>query len=122
MNRTYHKLTRRDRRHRRVRKRVHGTADRPRLCVFRSLRRIYTQIIDDEEGRTLVAASSLDPDLKAKGNSQANKTTAKEVGKILGERAKAAGITRVVFDRGGYLYHGRIQAVAEGAREAGLEF
>jgi len=122
VNRTYHKLTRRDRRHRRVRKRVYGTADRPRLCVFRSLRRIYTQIIDDDESRTLVAASSLDSDFKAKDSSHANKATAKEIGKVLGERAKAAGITRVVFDRGGYLYHGRIQAVAEGAREAGLEF
>jgi large subunit ribosomal protein L18 len=114
--------TGRQRRHRRVRKRVSGTAERPRLCVFRSLRYIYAQLIDDEESRTLAAADSRDPEVVSNGGSRCSAEAGKAVGKALAERAKAAGIARVVFDRGGYLYHGGVKAVAEGAREAGLEF
>ncbi|GIU82115.1 MAG: 50S ribosomal protein L18 [Acidobacteria bacterium] len=104
--------------HRRIRKKVHGTAERPRLAVFRSLKHIYAQIIDDESGRTLVAASTLDKDLRSAtgGNIEA----AKRVGKAIAEKALAAGITKVVFDRGGYVYHGRVKALIEAAREAGL--
>ena len=108
------------RRHRRVRKRVTGTADRPRLAVFRSNKHIAAQVIDDVSGRTLVAASSVEKDLK--GSAGGNRDTAKKVGQLLGERAKAAGVTKVVFDRGGFLYHGRVAALADAAREAGLEF
>lgn len=118
----HQELTGRLRRHRRVRKRVYGTLERPRLCVFRSLRYVYAQIIDDEAGRTLVAADSREPDLLSGAASRRNVDAARAVGKALGERAKAAGIEKVVFDRGGYLYHGRVRALAEGAREAGLEF
>ena len=107
------------RRHHRVRKHVRGSADRPRLAVFRSNRHISAQIIDDRAGRTLASASTLEGDLRA-GSS--NKAAAAKVGTRLGERARAAGVTKVVFDRGGFLYHGRVAAVAEGAREAGLEF
>ena len=120
---TAHKqISGRQRRHRRVRKRVRGTAERPRLCVFRSLRYIYAQVIDDEDGRTLVAADSREPSLLSNGASRRSIDAARAVGRTIGERAKTAGITKVVFDRGGYLYHGRIRGVAEGAREAGLEF
>ena len=115
-------LSGRARRHRRVRKRVQGTAQRPRLCVFRSTRHVYAQLIDDDTGRTLAAAGSHERDLLPEGSSRANTAAAAAVGKAIGERAKAAGIGRVVFDRGGYLYHGRVRAVAEAAREAGLEF
>lgn len=118
----HERLTGRVRRHRRVRKRVYGTPERPRLCVFRSLRYVYAQIIDDEAGRTLVAADSREPDLISDAGSRRNVEAARAVGKALGERAKAAGIEKVVFDRGGYLYHGRVRALAEGARETGLEF
>lgn len=109
------------RRHKRVRKHILGTAERPRLNVFRSLKNIYAQIIDDEAGKTLVAASTLDEALKdiAYGG---NKEAAKEVGKLVAKKALEAGIKQVVFDRGGYLYHGRVQELAEGAREGGLEF
>ena len=109
----------RDRRHRRVRKSVTGTAARPRLAVFRSNRYIYAQVIDDVQGATLAAASSLEGDLRTK-----NLTieTAGEVGKKLGDRAKEAGVTKVVFDRGGYPFHGRVKALADAAREAGLDF
>jgi len=116
------KLTGRQRRHRRVRKDVAGVPERPRLCVFRSLRYIYAQVIDDEDGRTLVAADSREPGLLGNGASRRSIDAARAVGRTIGERAKTAGITKVVFDRGGYLYHGRIRGVAEGAREAGLEF
>src|SRR2546428_10048642 len=113
-----HMLTPRAKRHNRVRARMIGTADRPRLNVFRSLNHIYAQVIDDSSGRTLVAASTLD-----KGLSDAAKIDqAKAVGKLVAERAKGAGINKVVFDRGGYLYHGRVKALAEGAREGGLDF
>jgi large subunit ribosomal protein L18 len=110
----------RSRRHSRVRKKVVGTADRPRLVVFRSTRHVQAQIVDDTVGKTLAAASSMEADVRgADGDKTAKANT---VGKLLGERAKAAGVSTVVFDRGGNRYHGRIAAVADGAREAGLEF
>ena len=108
------------RRHRRVRKHVTGTPDRPRLAVFRSNKHISAQVIDDVSGRTLAAASSVEKDLK--GGAGGNRDAAKKVGQLLGERAKAAGVSKVVFDRGGFLYHGRVAALADAAREAGLEF
>ena len=107
-------------RHARVRENIKGTHDVPRLCVFRSNTGIYAQIIDDENRTTLVSASSLDKDLKIKNGS--NVEAAKVVGKAIAEKAKKAKITKVVFDRGGYLYHGRVKALAEAARENGLEF
>jgi large subunit ribosomal protein L18 len=108
----------RQKRHNRVRARVIGTPERPRLNVFRSLNHIYAQVIDDTQGHTLAAASTQD-----KGVTEAPKTEqAKAVGQLVAERAKAAGITKVVFDRGGYLYHGRIKALADGARDGGLDF
>jgi len=110
----------RGRRHRRVRKKVSGTAERPRLAVFRSSKHIYVQAIDDLSGNTLVSASTVEKDLR--GGATANIEAAKKVGKLVGERAQAAGITTVVFDRGGFKFHGRVAAVAEGAREAGLTF
>ncbi|MBZ4645217.1 MAG: large subunit ribosomal protein [Petroclostridium sp.] len=109
------------RRHERVRKRVFGTAERPRLNVYRSLKNIYAQIIDDEAGTTLVAASTLDEALKDLPYG-GNKEAAREVGKLVAKKALEKGITKVVFDRGGYLYHGRVAELAEGAREGGLEF
>lgn len=106
--------------HTRIRKRVKGDAERPRLAVFRSLKHIYAQVIDDRTGRTLVAASSSEKSSAvANGGNVAGAT---EVGKLVAERAKQAGIDKVVFDRGGFLYHGRIKALAEAARQAGLEF
>ena len=115
-NRT-HEL--RDRRHRRVRQKVSGTAERPRLAVFRSNRHIVAQVIDDTAGRTLAAASTVEPSLRAEktGNVEA----AAAVGRLVAERARAEGITKVVFDRGASRYHGRVAALAEAAREAGLE-
>ncbi len=110
------------RRHRRVRKSVTGTTERPRLCVYRSLRAVYVQVVDDQRGATLVQANSLEPALRQEGKSSANAEAAFAVGKAIGARAKALGISQVVFDRGGYIYHGRVKAVAEGAREAGLQF
>ena len=106
-------------RHRRVRGKISGTPERPRLNVFRSGTNIYAQIIDDVAGKTLVAASSLEKGFEGAGS---NCESAKKVGQMVAERAKAAGITNVVFDRGGYVYHGRVQALAEGAREGGLQF
>lgn len=106
-------------RHQRVRKNISGTAERPRLNVFRSLNHIYAQIIDDTKGVTMVSASSMDKGFEGKG---ANVDAAKAVGKAVAEKALAAGIKTVVFDRGGYVYHGRVAALAEGAREGGLEF
>jgi len=108
------------RRHRRVRKSVRGTAARPRLAVYRSNRHISAQVIDDVTGRTIAAASSVETGVIAGGSSNVAAATA--VGKLLAERAKAEGIEKVVFDRGGFLYHGRVAAVADAAREAGLEF
>ena len=107
------------RRHRRVRKKVTGTAARPRLAVFRSNKHIYVQAIDDQARRTIVSASTVEADVR--GGSTATVEAAKQVGKLVGERAKAAGIETVVFDRGGFKYHGRVAAIADGAREAGLE-
>jgi len=116
------KNTIRVRKHERVRKRIKGTTERPRLNVFRSLHHIYAQVIDDTTGKTLVAASTLDPAVKGKLKSYGNKDAAKEVGKLVAQKAVDAGIKQVVFDRGGYLYHGRVKELAEAAREAGLEF
>lgn len=112
----------RKRRHQRLRKRVTGSLERPRLAVFRSLHHIYAQVIDDTTGTTLVQASTVDPELRAQLNGTGNREAAGQVGKVLAERALAKGITQVVFDRGGNLYHGRVKALAEGAREAGLGF
>lgn len=106
-------------RHKRVRAKISGTSARPRLCVYRSLNNIYVQIIDDTCGKTLVSASSTEKDFGAVGG---NKEDAKKVGALAAKRAIEKGITEVVFDRGGYLYHGRIAALAEGAHEAGLKF
>ncbi len=108
------------RRHKRVRKSVFGTSSRPRLCVYRSLKNIYAQIIDDETGATLVAASSLEAELKEVYGG--NKEAAKKVGELIAKKALEKGIEAVVFDRGGYIYHGRVQELADGAREAGLKF
>jgi large subunit ribosomal protein L18 len=110
------------RRHTRVRKSLNGTPERPRLNVFRSLSEIYAQVINDEAGRTLVAVSSLDRDLKTQLSGKTKTEQARMVGKALAERAKGLGIQQVVFDRGGYRYQGRVQALAEGAREGGLDF
>jgi large subunit ribosomal protein L18 len=109
----------RQRRHRRVRKKVRGTAARPRLSVFRSSKHIYAQVVDDVGGKTLAAASTMEADIRT--GTTANVDAAKSVGKRVGERAKAAGVEAVVFDRGGFRYHGRVAGVAEGAREAGLK-
>ncbi|QJA05725.1 50S ribosomal protein L18 [Thermosulfurimonas marina] len=120
------KLERRLRRKRRVRKKVFGTPERPRLSVYRSVKHIYAQIIDDTRGHTLVAASSLSPEIRARWEElkkEGGKTAvARAVGELLGKRAVEAGIKKVVFDRGGFKYHGRVKALAEGARAAGLEF
>jgi large subunit ribosomal protein L18 len=121
-------LTKEDRRDRikfRIRKRMQGTSDRPRLTIFRSSAHIYVQVIDDLSGRTLVAASSVEPAVKGtreKGTRGANRKGAELIGKTVAERLKEKGITKVVFDRNGFLYHGRVRAVAEAARAAGLEF
>jgi len=112
----------RERRHRRIRKRVVGSAERPRLCVFKSARHIYAQIIDDERGRTLAAASTLSREIKEKGKAGNKTTVARLVGELLAVRAMAAQVDRVVFDRGGYKFHGRVKALATGAREKGLKF
>jgi large subunit ribosomal protein L18 len=109
----------RERVHRRIRRRLAGTTDRPRLAVFRSVGHIYAQIIDDSQGRTLVSASSVDKESRTNGG---NLAAAKNIGKLVAQRAKEKGIQRVVFDRGGYQYHGRVKALADAAREAGLEF
>ncbi len=115
------KVASRIRRHRRVRRKVAGTQQRPRLAVFRSNKHIYAQLIDDVAGRTLASASSVEAALQKQKDGE-KKDVAKRVGTLLGERAKSAGISSVVFDRGGRLYHGRVRSLAEGAREAGLEF
>jgi large subunit ribosomal protein L18 len=113
----------RERIHRRIRKRVSGTPDRPRLAVFRSQSHIYAQVIDDDAGRTLCSASSLDKELAAEGAKRgANIAAAKKVGQLIATRAKEKGIQAVVFDRGGFQYHGRIKALADAARESGLKF
>ena len=109
-------------RHKRVRRKITGTTQRPRLCVFRSSNNIYAQIIDDANRVTLTAASSLDAEVKGAVNHGGNKEAAKMIGEAVAKRALDKGITEVVFDRGGYLYHGRIKELAEAAREAGLKF
>jgi len=108
--------------HDRVRMKVEGTTDRPRLCVYRSLGHIYAQVIDDRTGKTLVSASSVDGETKKNLKGGGNVAAAKVIGKAVAERAKAAGVSKVVFDRGGYKYHGRVKALADAAREAGLQF
>jgi large subunit ribosomal protein L18 len=112
----------RQRVHARVRTKVAGTPERPRLCVYRSVGHIYVQVIDDRGGRTLCSASSVDKETKKALKGGGNIAAAKNVGKIIAERAKAAGVSKVVFDRGGYKYHGRVKALADAAREAGLQF
>ncbi len=109
----------RQRIHERIRHKVRGTAERPRLAVFRSVANIYVQVIDDADGRTLVSASSIEKGSRINGG---NVAAAKTVGKLIAQRAKEKGIQKVVFDRGGYIYHGRVKALADAAREAGLEF
>ena len=109
-------------RHARVRKKIHGTIARPRLSVYRSLNHVYVQVIDDEQGKTLAAASSLESAVKGQKNGKLKTDVAKIVGTLISERAKEKGITTIVFDRGGYLYHGRVKALAEAVREGGLVF
>ena len=116
------KEAKRAKRHARVRKNIFGTPERPRLCVYRSNKNISCQIIDDVNGVTLAAASSLDKDLKAELEYGGNKEAAKAIGTMIAKRATEKGITEVVFDRGGYVYHGKVKALADAAREAGLEF
>ncbi|ARV62374.1 50S ribosomal protein L18 [Nostocales cyanobacterium HT-58-2] len=119
------KLTRkesRERRRRRIRGKVDGSTDRPRLAIFRSHQHIYAQIIDDTKHHTLVAASTVEPEVKSKLTSGSNCEASVEVGKLIAARSREKGITQVVFDRGGNLYHGRVKALAEAAREAGLDF
>ena len=105
--------------HKRIRRRVAGTPERPRLVIFRSVNHIYAQVIDDQQGHTLAAAASTEKDMRGKGG---NVEGAKLIGQAVAQRAKEKGVTRVVFDRGGYLYHGRVKALADAARQAGLEF
>lgn len=112
----------RKRRHLRVRKKVFGTPERPRLSVYKSLKHIYAQVIDDTRGITLAAASTLSPEIRDQVNGKKNIEAARLVGRLIAEKAKARGITKVVFDRGGYKYHGRLAALADAAREQGLEF
>ena len=108
--------------HDRIRKKMQGTAERPRLNVYRSLNHIYVQVIDDLHGQTLVSASSAEGKKKEDRRTGGNVAAAKDVGKVIAERAKAKGVSKVVFDRGGYIYHGRVKALADAAREAGLKF
>jgi large subunit ribosomal protein L18 len=119
MDRAKQRVEARGRIRERIRRKMSGTAERPRLAVFKSLKHIYVQLIDDAKGATLASASSLDKDSSAKG---ANTAAAKAVGAAIAKKAKDKGVTRVVFDRGGYLYHGNIKALADAARENGLEF
>ena len=112
----------RKKRHRRVRTKVSGTAERPRLNVFRSSKHIYAQVIDDQAGETMVAASSIDSQMRSELKHGGNREAARKVGELLAKRAVDKGIKNVVFDRGGYLYHGRVKELADGAREAGLKF
>ncbi len=116
------RLVNRKARHFRIRKKIDGTSARPRLCVRRSLNHIYAQIVDDSTGKSLVNLSSLSPELKTAIEGKNKVETSKELGKLVAQKAQAAGIKVVVFDRGGYLFHGRVKAVADAAREAGLEF
>src|SRR5262250_1519514 len=122
MNRSQARTESRGRIRMRIRQVVRGATERPRLAVFKSGRHIYAQVIDDGTGKTLAHASSLDDGLKKEGSAAANVATAKRVGKLVAERAREKGIGRVVFDRGGYIYHGKVKALADAAREGGLEF
>lgn len=123
MAKTSPRLKARLRRKQHIRKHISGTTERPRMAVFRSSKHIYVQIIDDEQGNTIAAASSLISEIKSKaGDFEDKKAVAKEVGRIIGQRAKEKGIDAVAFDRSGYLYHGRVRALADAAREVGLEF
>ena len=108
--------------HKRIRAKISGSASRPRLCVFRSLKNMYAQVIDDSQGKTLVAASTVEKEIKSGLKNAGNIEASKLLGKKIAERARAEGIETVIFDRGGYLYHGRVKAVAEAARESGLKF
>ncbi len=119
-NKKKHKA--RQRRHRRVRARVQGSGERPRLCVYRSLTNIYVQLIDDVSGHTVTSASTIDRELRLQVDGKSPIEAARLVGQTVGERAQQAGVKQVVFDRGGYRYHGRVAALAEGARAAGLDF
>jgi large subunit ribosomal protein L18 len=109
-------------RHKRIRKRVQGTTERPRLAVHFSGKNIYAQVIDDLEGKTVASANTTEKEFKADKNTRANKATAEKVGKLVAERSKAKNVAKVVFDRGGFLYHGKVKALADAAREGGLEF
>ncbi|MCK4604008.1 MAG: 50S ribosomal protein L18 [Deltaproteobacteria bacterium] len=123
MAKTSPRLKARFRRKQHIRKHISGTAERPRMVVFRSSKHIYAQIINDEQGVTIAAASSLTPEIKSKtGDLEDKKAMAKEVGRIIAQRAKEKGVNTIAFDRGGYLYHGRIKALADAAREVGLDF
>jgi large subunit ribosomal protein L18 len=122
MGKTNESAAQRTRRKKSIRKKVFGTAERPRLTVFRSTKHIYAQIIDDVAGATLASASTMEPAFREKGDFGGNIDAAKLVGGLIGTRAKEAGVGAVVFDRNGYLYHGRVKALADGAREAGLRF
>ena len=122
MDRSKARIESRHRIRSRIRRRVRGSAERPRLAVFKSGKHIYAQVIDDATGATIAHASSLDASLKGEKKSAANRDTATRVGTLVAERAKGKGIGKVVFDRGGYIYHGRIKALAEAARQGGLEF
>jgi large subunit ribosomal protein L18 len=122
MNQSQERTEARDAVRRRIRRKVHGSPERPRLSVFKSGKHIYAQVIDDKTGRTVAHASSLDAGLRVSGKASANRSAATRVGKLVAERAKAKGIAKVVFDRGGYIYHGKVKALADAAREGGLEF
>lgn len=122
MIKNYDRREARRRRHSRIRKKLTGEPGRPRLAVFRSNEHIYAQVIDDVDGRTLVSASTLDPGIKPGIDGLTKTEEARRVGAALAQRARAAGLQQIVFDRGGYLYHGRVKALADAAREAGLEF
>ncbi len=116
------RATERGRIHRRIRHKISGSSERPRLCVYRSLNHIYAQVIDDTRGKTLVSASTVEKEVRGAVKSSGNILAAKVVGKAVAERARSKGIEAVVFDRGGYLYHGRVKALADAARESGLKF
>ena len=122
MGKTNPRAVARQKRKTRVRRKIRGNAEQPRLCVFRSLNNIYCQVIDDDKGQTLASASSMAGAIAKEPGHKGNVATAKKVGLAIAEAAKAAGVTKIVFDRNGFLYHGRIKALADGAREGGLEF
>lgn len=122
MGKTNPRAVARQKRRTRVHRKIRGTTEKPRLCVFRSLNNIYCQVIDDDKGQTMASASSMAGDIRQEAGHKGNVATAKKVGLAIAQAAKAAGVTKVVFDRNGFLYHGRIKALADGAREGGLEF